>query len=131
MAELLIRIRSKTSPDIYKDVRLTKRGDVIVVRPDGHDWGTEELTNPDWRIVRCPALTVAEAEAMLVEEPGDQLTNRMLLRRWFFYDLSQLSAQIQALLDPDGPRTDIELNLNTARSLKTQKTSIPDPNVIG
>lgn len=131
MAELLLRIRSKTSSDIYKDVRLTKRGDVIVVCPDGHQWGTQELTNPDWRIVRCPSITVAEAEALLVEEPGDPLINRMLQRRWFYYDLTKLSPQIQALLDPDSPRTDFEINRNTARNLKTQKSSIPDPNVIG
>lgn len=69
--EALLRVKDKKNLNSETlDARLTKRGDVIVVVPDGHNWGKEELTNPDWRIVKVPAVTVEEAAPCL--EPEDE-----------------------------------------------------------
>jgi hypothetical protein len=69
MAQLLIRVVSKENPfDTYKDVKLTKRGDVIMAVEDDHVWGAIELTHPDWRILRCPNMTMAQAQSLLAPE---------------------------------------------------------------
>lgn len=56
MAELLVRVRDVTHPDPALDRLQSKRGDVVVICPDGWSWGREELTNPDWRILIAPGL---------------------------------------------------------------------------
>lgn len=92
MAELLVRVVDKVNEDFYLNCQCTKRGDVIVVQPDGWGWGLEELKNPDWRIIVMPELSLAEAEAMLAPElPVDPLNpSKTLQRRAFKFDLSTL-----------------------------------------
>jgi hypothetical protein len=42
-----------------------KAGDVVVACPDGHEWGREELANPEWRVVRADIIqTMADVLAM-------------------------------------------------------------------
>jgi hypothetical protein len=82
MAQLLIRVVSKENPfDTYKDVKLTKRGDVIMAVEDDHVWGAIELTHPDWRILRCPNMTMAQARAqhLDVDHPGIPVAVRAYL----------------------------------------------------
>jgi hypothetical protein len=60
MAEVLIRVVDKVNPtDPAKDQLCFKAGDVIHVAPDGWGWGSEEVTNPDWRIVKLPGFDPA------------------------------------------------------------------------
>ncbi len=40
--ELLIRRKNKADPDPVKDQMLYKKGDIVVVMPDGHEWGRME-----------------------------------------------------------------------------------------
>lgn len=94
MAELLVRVVSKTHADFYVDVKQTKRGDVIVVAEDGHVWGVEELSNPDWRIFKVPHVTVSAASAFLSPEPatspddyGPDGFARALQKRAIYLDL--------------------------------------------
>ena len=54
MSELLVRVHDKINEDFYLNCQCTKRGDVIVARPDGWPWGKEELANPDWRNRKPP-----------------------------------------------------------------------------
>ncbi|MEK6532107.1 MAG: hypothetical protein AABZ23_06425 [Deltaproteobacteria bacterium] len=42
MAEFLIKAVDSTNPNPSKDVMCYKRGDIVVVMPDGHAWGGEE-----------------------------------------------------------------------------------------
>lgn len=70
MAQLLVRVVDKTHPNPELDRGLTKRGDVIAVVEDGHVWGTEELKNPDWRIIVIPGVpTFALASLAHPESP--------------------------------------------------------------
>jgi hypothetical protein len=93
MAQLLFTVASMTSPDIYKDVGLHKRGDVIAVMPDKHVWSAKELSNPDWRIVHIPGVPVAVFEDLLMQEtpngPGTlHLTRQLRGRRLDVSDIS-------------------------------------------
>jgi hypothetical protein len=74
ISELLIRLKDKTSPDTIKNARLTKSGDVIVVRPYPEKWGTGDISNPDWVIVQTD-MPLTEAEAFIAVEPGDLTLN--------------------------------------------------------
>ena len=125
--ELLIRVKSKTSPDPYKDCQLTKRGHVIVVMPDGHDWTPTERTNPEWRIVSLPSLSRAEAEAMLASEPGLE-TNRMLQRRAFKLDVDALPTAAKVFMNDDSRKTPIgTITVTQLRAIKTRLAPLIDP----
>ena len=51
--ELLVLAAGRTHADPEKDRRgCHKKGDIIVVKPDGHEWGAHEAL-PDFVIVRC------------------------------------------------------------------------------
>lgn len=55
--EILLRVKDKNTKNRKEfDWVATKRGDIIVVMPDGHLWGTAELSNPEWRIIRLPGV---------------------------------------------------------------------------
>ena len=62
MAEFLIKAISVIHDDPEKDKRgCYKRGDIVVVMPDGHIWGREE-TLPKFVVVKIPGLTVETAQ---------------------------------------------------------------------
>ncbi len=92
MAELLIKAWSATHPDATKDRRgCYKRGDIVVVKPDGFEWGAAE-TLPDFVLVKIPGVTVDKVQALtgmqteddagtpLTDENGAPITYRR--RRW-------------------------------------------------
>lgn len=131
--ELLIRIRDKVGTDVYRDCKLTKRGDVIDIRPDGHPWGRRELANPDWRIVRVP-ISANEAHALLAPEPGNRLTNRMLRKRLFRLDVDNASLpnNIKNWLRDDSRATPIlDVAATRVRGIVQEKTPLSDPAVLG
>lgn len=62
MAELLVLAVNRTHPDPEKDRRgIHKKGDIIVVKPDGHTWGAGEGL-PTFVRVLCPGLDAAVVE---------------------------------------------------------------------
>ncbi|MFQ5354613.1 MAG: hypothetical protein ACE5DR_06665, partial [Thermodesulfobacteriota bacterium] len=63
MAELLIRLKDNTHSDAVKDRMCYKRGDVVVVMPDGHEWGRAEGL-PDFAVIRTDR-TEAQMEAFI------------------------------------------------------------------
>jgi hypothetical protein len=66
MAEALVRIRNKRITADTALHRASLRGDVVVVMPDGHAWGSGETSHPEWRIFRFPGLPIeALAEYMV------------------------------------------------------------------
>lgn len=103
MAELLVRVVDKTNPDPLLDCKLTKRGMVIAVQPDGWQWGFEELANPDWRIIRVPGVDPSQFGGLLAPEPeiDPQNPSRVLQRRAFRLNLDD------SRLDDAGFRTDL------------------------
>ncbi len=88
--ELLLRRNSKTDPDPVKDQMLYKRGDIVVVKPDGHEWGRLEdpSLHPDgvsgcgFVIVKIPGVnpTPAKLEKWMghVQDIDETMTKRRL-----------------------------------------------------
>ena len=106
--QLLVRVVSKVNNrDPVKDAQLTKAGDVIVYKPDGEEWGIEELKNPDWRIIQVPGMTEEEAIALTSPELPPNLDREypLLQRRALKLDLAVLDAlaagKILATKDPE------------------------------
>jgi hypothetical protein len=138
MCEVLVRVRDKVNEDFYRDTKCTKRGDVIVVAPDGWPWGNDELTLPFWRIVKLPNISVSEASTLLAPEVDTDPANpsKTLQRRAFKLDLSNVNLP-QAVIDflKDGTRSSPSITLNVGvagfRALKVQKQPVADPAVIG
>lgn len=68
MAELLIMLVGNTNADSVKDQRGSyKRGDAVVVFPDGHEWGAAEGP-PKFGVLKIPDLTVEQAKKYLQPE---------------------------------------------------------------
>lgn len=71
MAEFLIKAIDATHFNSVKDrAGCYKRGDVVVVMPDGHEWGKEERL-PKFMVVKVPDLTVASAQKYTESEIND------------------------------------------------------------
>lgn len=68
MAELLIKAQTTwTNPDPIIDARgVYKKGDIVVVRPDGHEWGGEENL-PNFVLLKVPGVTVEQVENRIEE----------------------------------------------------------------
>jgi hypothetical protein len=141
MAELLVRVTDKVNPDdFYLNTKCTKRGDVIVVQPDGWAWGAMELSAPFWRIIKHSDLTVTEARALLAPEldTDPQHPSRTLQRRKFWLNLFKdaFPVALKNWLADDTravPMLDLTpvFSLTNFRGLKEEKPPIDDPNVIG
>jgi len=95
-------------------------GDVIVARPDGHDWGIAERTEPRWRIVRLQ-LTGAAIEALTASEVDAD--GGLLRRRGCALDLGSVrQAEDRAWLEDSGRRAGIRpLALSAAYKPETRK----------
>jgi hypothetical protein len=70
MCELLVRTIDKISEDPYKDVQLTKKGDVIAIQED----------------------VASKLSGFLIEETGNKKTDRMLQRRHFKFKLDEFNS---------------------------------------
>lgn len=130
MAELLVRVVDKVNvDDFYLNTKCTKRGDVIVVCPDGWLWGSQELANPEWRIVQVPDLMLEEAEALLAPERDvdPRHPSRTLQRRAFALNLD-LPICAPMLTTVAGP---VEIAASVIRAAKHARPAIEDPAVIG
>lgn len=102
MCEVLIRVTDKgVDPDAYKDAMISKRGDVIVIVPDGHPWSAAELSAPFWRIVKIPGLPESEL-AYLSSQPAN-----MKRRRGFGLNLDSggITGQVKQWLADDSRAT--------------------------
>jgi hypothetical protein len=86
MCEFLIRVHDKCSEDPQKDIRCMKRGDVVVVCPDGWGWSDLECSLAHWRIVKVPGLSMEQGETYM----ADELASSKSRRRLFTVDLSAL-----------------------------------------
>jgi hypothetical protein len=140
MAEMLVRVVDKVGVDLYKDCQCTKRGDVIVAQADGWNWGLQEKTNPHYRIIKVPGLTVSAAQALCSPEVAVDPNNpsRTLQKRGFKLDLANVAwpAGFQAWLSDSTRATPVFTavfgNVISAMALlKILKPPVVDPNVIG
>jgi hypothetical protein len=134
MAELLVRVVDKINADPYLDAKCTKRGDVIVVQPDGWVWGKQEQKNPAWRIVKLPGVPVTMVTTFLSSEPEiDPLNPSMMLQaRGFKLDLDNLPASVAAVMADvkrRNPTARTSMSAQDIAALKIQKPPLADPNV--
>ena len=86
MAEILICARNVTHADPAMDRRgCYKRGDPVVVQPDGHVWGRKEGL-PRFVVVKIPGVSVATVEALVQPQTEDDSGNPAAVtfrrRRW-------------------------------------------------
>jgi hypothetical protein len=96
MAEFLIKAIDATHSDPEKDKRgCYKRGDFVVVMPDGHEWGKEERL-PKFVVVKIPGLSVETAKKYILshDEP------RPATRTWnkLDWDEALVSGEYQEFL---------------------------------
>jgi hypothetical protein len=118
MADLLIRIRDKeSSGDAETDALQFGRGDVIAVWETPGPWGKQELSNPDWRIVRLANVTAADALELIQPETDALATSERLMRkRRAGFNLDNLPAGLRAWLDDDDSRAEPIRTVNLSRA---------------
>lgn len=66
--ELLVFVQDKIHDDFYLNTKFPKRGDVIAAQMDGWKWGTEELADGRFRIIRVLGLSIDDAQMLLSSE---------------------------------------------------------------
>lgn len=111
MAELLVKAVDATHADPEKDRRgCYKRGDVVVVREDGHAWGRKEGA-PKFRVVKVPGVPAARLRYLEAsEEAVDHFTG----------ELTPTTRRALALdLDAVPTRSVTETEVKTAERTKT------------
>lgn len=131
MAELLVRVVDKINDDPYLDAKCLKRGDVVVVCPDGWPWGKHEQHNPDWRILKVPGVSVTALQGFLAPEPETDPENpsAMLQARAFRLNLDAGPlAPLQGRRDRALHR--VSLTQADLLALKQAKPQLSDPNVL-
>lgn len=99
MCELLVRWVDKRNPDPVLDSKRFQAGYVIDIKEDGAVWGSAELNNPEWCILRAPGVPADMCMnfmgRQLPTEPG---THRMLQRRAFRLDPERIYLHDGALV---------------------------------
>lgn len=80
--ELLVRSTDAPVPD---SPGAWRRGDVVVVMPDGHPWGREELNPAKFRVVKRPGIAVRDADPRLTASVTQVTDGReeLVLRRQY------------------------------------------------
>lgn len=132
MCELLVRVVDKVNTDPYLNVKLTKRGDVIAICPDNWGWGSEELSNTDWRIISLPNVTETQAASFLAAELDTDPLNpsKMLQRRGFKLDLDHPNISAEVSGKRIKQKHTLNLNFGQLNSMKKAKPAIQDPNIL-
>lgn len=130
MCEIIMRLVSKTHPDLWWDVKQTKRGDVIEVQADGWPWQERDLSNPDWALLKLPNVSVEFARQFLAAETGDPLINPYLQRKRSYIDID--TKVPSALRDTINATRLLVSNITEAQLLSfiTVRDPVPDPEQI-
>ena len=125
MCRMLVRVVDKVGETPAQTARLTKRGDVIDVLPDGWVFSVLERTNPDWMIVDLPGQTSEAFQFLKAREPGSLRTNPMLRKRARFFDFADLPANIRNRFDGGTrPVESVTLTLAQVNAINKLKPAI-------
>ncbi len=81
MAELLIRLKNNTHAYPAKDRMMYKRGDIVVVMPDGHPWGISEAL-PDFAVIRTDRAVARMEQFLVVHEVPEVETREIDAVEW-------------------------------------------------
>jgi hypothetical protein len=107
MAELLVKAIDVTHKNSVKDkAGCYKRGDVVVVMPDAHEWGNEERL-PKFMMIKIPDLSVKDARKYIKSEIDDtDPENKIIItRRLFGVMIDDTPPAIKDSLNNDGEVT--------------------------
>ncbi len=134
MCELLIRLIDKDKapadrPDI--DCQRSRRGDVITVVSDGHEWSDAERTSPEWMIVKAPGMPEHEGRAAHSGEPDDGTRKRYRWRRQFFLDLDKMPSEVATSLAHPRTKESVTIPMAAIRVAKSRRPPYRDPDIIG
>jgi hypothetical protein len=103
VAELLFfkwhhALQSVPTPPIPNLAALPKRFDLVSAQDDGWIWGTQELTNPWFRIISWPPLQLTAALEFLLPLPADlDVDSKPITYQQYrksFLDLSNVSVPV-------------------------------------
>lgn len=119
MAELLIKAIDHTHTVPEKDRRgCYKRGDVVVVMPDGHEWGRKEGP-PKFQVVKIPDAVLADLRYLQDEQHEDDdrnVTNDTYRRRAHTFDFGTLPPGVITAIEKGIP-----VNLSAVQSAMKRK----------
>lgn len=111
MAELLIKAVDATHADADKDRRgCYKRGDIVLIKPDGHEWGRKELLAPadggKFVVVKIPGVSPSQVRNAIRRlwsiDPDASGEDR---RRRIRIDVHLLPANVRQTLNTTGQFT--------------------------
>ena len=98
MAEILLQWVDKvpSSDPLYG--KNYKQGDVIALCPDGWAWSSLEQTNPNWRIVKLPNVTVAQIQNLIAVE-FDPITEDIVNKRTSYINGTAIPKNVYNQID--------------------------------
>ena len=102
MCEILLSNMNNTSDDPDKDKWMYKKGDMVYIAPDGHEWGSEEGP-PNFYLIKIPDVPVENVMKYRQETHDPDNPSNNLRRTWGF----KWNSLPQAILNKFG--TDGEL----------------------
>lgn len=123
MAELLIKAVDATHPDGETDrAGCYKRGDVVVVQEDGHQWGMKEGP-PRFFVLKIPGVEKSRVERLCEEQDDDDAgrpfvdgegRRRVFRRRRWRVDIDSLPAPVRNALSGTGVASITRLQILSA-----------------
>ena len=117
MVEILIKAVDATHKDPIKDKRgCYKRGDPVVVMPNGWSWGKEELNKDKFYILRVKDMTLKQGkELILPDVDTTDIENPIIVRkRKYSIKVDNLPGEVKDKLSKQIVDTTVnELNLVT------------------
>lgn len=93
--ELLVWVIDRGGIEPSNSVGTYYKGDVIIAKPDGENWGTDDRSDPRWRIVRVP-VTQAQADqwtAFSVKNAAGHYWKRGVTLNWAALTPASLAAK--------------------------------------
>lgn len=133
MAEILIKAVNRTHEDSGKDKRgCYKRGDPVVVMPDGHVWGALELKPPatggKFVVLKIPGVSVAATKKYIDREVSVVDENVILTRRLWRIVVDELPSGVRNTLNTTGEYT---VTWNTIRHYIENKVTFGREDNVG
>jgi hypothetical protein len=140
MCEIALVVVDTVNEDFYRDCMCYKAGDVIEVLPDGWKWGTLDMKNPNWRILKFPGIDVSQFTQFTSPQLPVDINNpsRTLLRRALQFDHKMFAKNRDRFAKhlADDKRVDpfftvTNFSVKDLAKFTMVKKTVADPNPIG
>jgi len=129
MAEFLFRVHSHNADP---GTRL-ERGDCVIAVENDWPWSQEELTNPAWRIVKIPDMSLSEAQSFMVPDLGNPEYGYLSQRRKFTIDEALITLPEAQVFIADDTRAQPSMTFTAdqLRGVVKERPPLQDPAYIG